>query len=263
MSNRLLFLLAAPAVFLPGQALAQFSSGYQYERSVVGPGGGVAVTRQSSVSVGGPFGAAHRVAQSGTFVSPTGGTVQYSERSGSVVGPLGGVQTGSTTFVHRASYSSVGVGPVGGVAVSQTTTAAAGPFGPAYISPEAPPASAASYHYERSVVGPGGGVSVMQHSSVAVGGPFVPAFTAPRAGSAIAPNWATVESSERSATVVGPLGGVRSASASYLHAETADAKLSYSRYSRSSSVGPVGGVAVSRTTAAFGPFGVGGVIIRP
>src|SRR5262245_33495395 len=140
MNFRQLLLLATSAVLLPGEATAQLGSGYQYERAVVGPGGGASVTQRSTVA--GPFGAATGVSRSGSYVTPSGGTVEYAERSGAVVGPLGYGRAGSASYYHaenadrsisysRYSRSSSAVGPVGGVAFGRTTAAAVGPFGSA------------------------------------------------------------------------------------------------------------------------------------
>jgi hypothetical protein len=121
-----------------------------------------------------------------------------------------------------------------------------------------------------------------------------------RSGSYVSPDGATLEYSEQSGTVVGPLGGGRTTSASYTHYESADRGYTYSRYSSSAStippvggyavggyavggyrvggvgvarttavgVGPVGGVGVSRTAVGVGPFGGVGyrrstTIVRP
>src|SRR5262249_26718989 len=112
--------------------------------------------------------------------------------------------------------------------------------------------------YERTVVGPDGGVYSEQRSGRAVAGPFGAAVRAERSGSYVAPDGATLEYSHRSGGVVGPLGGVRG-STSYVHAESADRGLTYSSYSSNLAVGPVGGVAYGRTTAAaVGPFGAVG-----
>src|SRR5262245_44813636 len=102
MKVRLLFLLAPAALLLPGEALAQLGSGYRYERTVVGPGGGVYAEQRSGRAVAGPFGAAVRAERSGSYVAPDGATLEYSHRSGGVVGPLGGVR-GSTSYVHAES----------------------------------------------------------------------------------------------------------------------------------------------------------------
>jgi hypothetical protein len=118
-------------------------------------------------------------------------------------------------------------------------------------------AQPADYYYQRAVVGPGGGVSVAQRSGVAVPGPFGTTATTSRSGYAVTPGGGTVGYAERSGAVVGPLGGVRAGSASYVRAGYPNSSVAYSRYSRSPlPVGPVGGVAVTRTTAAaVGPFG--------
>ena len=156
MNHRLLFLAAAAALLLPAEAPAQLMSGFRYEQSVVGPGGGMHVGQRSGGAIAGPFGASSWESRSGTFVAPSGATVQYAERSGAVFGPLGGMRGASTSYVHAESadrgftysrYSSrsvatgpvggmavgpfggVAVGPVGGVTVSRTA-AVAGPFGP-------------------------------------------------------------------------------------------------------------------------------------
>src|SRR5262245_50620325 len=129
MSFRQLFLLAASAVLLPGEATAQLGSGYQDERAVVGPGG-ASVTLRSSVA--GPFGTTTRVSRSGSYVTPSGGTVEYAERSGAVVGPLGYGRASTASYYHaenadrsltysRYSRSRSAVGPVGGVLVGRTT----------------------------------------------------------------------------------------------------------------------------------------------
>ena len=139
MTYRLLFLLAASALLLPGEAPAQLAAGYRYERAVVGPGGGMYIGQRSGGAIAGPFGAAAGVSRRGAYVAPSGATVQYGERSGAVVGPLGGVRGGSASYVRAESadrrftysrYSSSGlpVGPVGGVAVGRYS-AAVGPFG--------------------------------------------------------------------------------------------------------------------------------------
>src|SRR5262245_44117697 len=138
MNYRRLILLAASALLLPGKASAQLASGYQYQRTVVGPDGGVYVGQRSGGAIAGPFGAAAGMSRSGSYVAPSGATLEYSQRSGGVVGPLGGVR-GSTSYVHAesadrgltySSYSSnLAVGPVGGVAYGRTTAAAVGPFG--------------------------------------------------------------------------------------------------------------------------------------
>jgi hypothetical protein len=117
---------------LPGEAPALPVSGYQYERTVVGPEGGAYNEQGTGGVVAGPLGATSGVTRSGSYVAPSGATVEYNERSGSVVGPLGGGWAGSTPRVHAESadrgltysrYSSRGTtfGPVGGVA--------AGPYG--------------------------------------------------------------------------------------------------------------------------------------
>jgi hypothetical protein len=275
MNHRLLFLLAASAFLLPGEASAQLSSRYRYERTVVGPEGGVSVEQQSSRAVAGPFGAATRVSRSGSYVASSGATLEYSHRYGSVVGPLGGVR-GSSSYVHAESAdrgltysrlsSSLAVGPDGGVAYGRTT-AAVGPFGAADdLLSEMPAELASELSYERTVVGPSGGVSVEEQSSRAVAGPFGAATRVSRSGSYVASSGATLEYSHRYGSVVGPLGGVRGSS-SYVHAESADRGLTYSRLSSNLAVGP-GGVAYGQTTAAVGPFGAAGyrrsaVIVRP
>jgi hypothetical protein len=78
-----------------------------------------------------------------------------------------------------------------------------------------------------------------------------------RSGSYVAPSGATVEFNEQGRSVVGPLGGGWSGTTSRVHAESADRGLTYSRYSsRSSTSGPVGGVAVGGV--AVGPSGAVG-----
>src|SRR5690348_16314880 len=84
MNYRILLLLAASALLLPGEARAQLVSGYRYDHAVVGPLGGVSVGQRSGGVVVGPFGATTGMSRSGTYVAPSGATVQYAERSGSV-----------------------------------------------------------------------------------------------------------------------------------------------------------------------------------
>src|SRR5262245_53905678 len=229
MKYRLLFLLAASAPLLPGVAPAQQVSGYDYERTTVGPGGGVFVGQRSSRTVAGPFGAATGTSRSGSYVAPGGATVEYAQRSGAVVGPLGGGRVSSASYVHAESADR-------GLTYSRHSSRSS-PVGPA-----------------------GGSMFVGQRSTAAVAGPFGTATGVSRSGSYVAPGGATVEYAQRSGAVVGPLGGGRVSSASYVHAESADRGITYSRYSRSSSaIGPAGGVAVGRTTAAaVGPFGAVG-----
>jgi hypothetical protein len=257
-----LFLLAASALFLPGEAPGQQTSGYQYDRTVVGPGGGVYYGQRSGGTVAGPFGAASGVTRSGTYVAPNGATVEYNQRSGSVVGPLGGGWAGSTSRVHaesadrgltysRYSSRSTAVGPYGGLAAGRAMAAAIGPFAAAdYVQPgEVPGQLASDYHYEHSVVGPEGGTYYGQQSGRTVAGPLGMMSGMSRSGSYVAPSGATVEYDERSGSVVGPLGGGWAGTTSRVHAESADRGFTYSRYSsRSTAVGPYGG-------AAVGPYG--------
>src|SRR6185369_9122464 len=134
----------------------------------------------------------------------------------------------------------------------------------AYRTVEVQPVEESSdYYYEHAVVGPGGGAALEQGASEVVAGSLGMATSVSRRVAQTAPDWATYEYSERRGSVVGPLGGTRAGSASYFHAETADRGLTYSRYTSSRStvgpVGPVGGVAIGRTTAAaVGPFGAAG-----
>jgi hypothetical protein len=269
MKHRLFFLLAAPALLLPGEAPAQFGGGYQYERAVVGPGGGMYVGQRSGGAVVGPFGGAAGFSRSGSYVGPGGATVQYAQHGGTVVGPLGGMRTGSTSYVQAQSpdggmaysrYSSrggVGIGPVGGMVYGQA--AAVGPFGAAgYVLPGAMPAPATSdYNYERSAVGPDGGTLYEEGSGGSYGGLFGGMTGSTRSASYVAPSGATAEYSEQSRSVVGPLGGGWAGTTSRFHAESADRGYTYSRYSsHGTTFGPVGGVAVGGM--AVGPYGAVG-----
>jgi hypothetical protein len=132
MKYRFLFVLAAAAFLVPGQARAQLASDYYYQRAAVGPGEGMYVGQRSGGMVAGPFGAAGGMSRSGSYVAPSGATVDYAERSGAVVGPLGGMRAGSASYVHaesadhgitysRYSRSGTAVGPYGGAPV--------GPYG--------------------------------------------------------------------------------------------------------------------------------------
>jgi hypothetical protein len=256
MSYRPLFLLAATAFLLPGQAAGQLTSGYQYERSVVGPGGGTYYGQRSGRTVAGPLGMASGMTRSGSYVAPSGATVEYDERGGSIVGPLGGGYAATTSRVHaesadrgltysRYSSRSTAVGLYGGLAAGRAMAAAIGPFGAAdYPLPgEAPGPLTSDYQYERSAVGPDGGTYYGQGSGRTVAGPLGMASGMSRSGSYVAPSGATVEYDERSGAVVGPLGGGYAATSSRVHAESADRGLTYSRYSsRSTAFGPYGGV---------------------
>jgi hypothetical protein len=169
MRYQLVFSLAASAFLLPGEASAQVASGYQYQRTVVGPGGGVHSAQRSGGTVAGPFGATTGVAQSGTYVAPGGATVQYNSRSGSVVGLMGGGWSGSSSRVHaespgggatysRYSSTSSAVGPAGGLAAGRAMAAAVGPFAAADYVPPVPalPQQVSGYQYDRTVLDPEG-----------------------------------------------------------------------------------------------------------
>jgi hypothetical protein len=280
MNYRLLFLPVAAALLLPAEAPAQLVSGYRYEHALVGPGGGMAVGQRSGGVVAGPLGASSWGSRSGSYVAPSGATVEYAQRSGAVVGPLGGGWAGSSSYVHaesadrgltysRYSSRSTAVGPVGGLAAGRAMAAAVGPFAaPDYLLPgEALAQPVSGFHSERTVVGPDGGVFAEQRTGGVVAGPFGATSGMTRSGSYVAPSGATVEFNERSGAVVGPLGGGWAGSSSYVHAESADRGLTYSRYSsRSTAIGPFGGPAVGPSPAGVGPFGplgyrrAGGVI---
>jgi hypothetical protein len=274
MRNRPLFLLAASALLLPGGASGQLTSGFQYQRSVVGPGGGMYYSQRSGGTVAGPFGMTSGVSRSGSYVGPGGATVQYAQRSGSVVGPLGGGWAGTTSRVLAESAdggvaysrysSSTAVGPVGGLAygglaAGRAMAASIGPFGAAdySVSGLAPGPLTSDYQYERSAVGPDGGTFYGQQSGRTVAGPFGMASGMTRSASYVAPSGATAEYDERSGAVVGPLGGGWAGSTSRFHAESADRGLTYSRYSsHGTAFGPVGGVAYGGV--AVGPYGAVG-----
>jgi hypothetical protein len=263
MRYQLVFSLAAAAFLLPGEASAQVASGYQYQRTVVGPGGGAYSAQRSVGTVAGPFGATTGVARSGSYVAPGGATVEYNSRSGSVVGPMGGARAGSSSRVYaesggggatysRYSSSSSAVGPVGGLPAGRVMAAAVGPFAAADYAPPVPalPQQVSDYQYERTVMDPEGGVYNEQRTGNSVTGLFGAASGRTRSGSYVAPSGATVEFNEQSGSVVGPLGGGWSGTTSRVHAESADRGLTYSRYSsHSSTSGPVGG------GVAVGPYG--------
>jgi hypothetical protein len=208
----------------------------------------VAVEQRSGTSVAGPFGAAAGMSRSGSIVTASGATVEYTQQRAAVAGPLGGVRSGSASYVHAESadhsigYMSLSTRdtPLGPAGAILARTAAVGPFGAADFPPAgaalAPQAS--SYRYERTAVGPGGGVAVEQGSGSTVAGPFGAAVGASRSGSVVTASGATLEYAQRSAAVAGPLGGVRSGGVSYVQAASADRSLGYMSLSRSVSRSP-------------------------
>jgi hypothetical protein len=243
----------------------------------------MAYEQGSRVTVPGPFGPATTASRSGYYVAPSGAIVRYGEQSGAVVGPLGDVRSGASSYVHaesadrgltysRYSHSPLSFGPTQSLAYRKAQAEALGPFGgPDYPPPPAlPPEPPPDYSYPPGVLGPAEGVAVDQRSSSTYAGPFGMTTSGTRNSYYVAPSGATVQYAERSGSVVGPLGGTRSGSISYLHAESADHGVTYST-SRShyGGVGPVGGVAVGGTMAVgVGPFGAvgyrrAGVIVGP
>jgi hypothetical protein len=122
MNNRLLFLLAVSVFLLPGKAPAQVPSGYHYERTVLGPGGGVYTEQRQGSVMAGPFGAAGGMTRDAYYTAPSGENIQYHERGGGVVGPLGGMRGVSSSYLRyenadqsftysRFSGSSTAAGP--------------------------------------------------------------------------------------------------------------------------------------------------------
>src|SRR5262249_42760438 len=72
MNHRILFVLSAAVLLVPGEAPAQPASGYQYQRTVVGPGGGVYNEQRGGGTVAGPFGATAGMTRSGYYVASGG-----------------------------------------------------------------------------------------------------------------------------------------------------------------------------------------------
>jgi hypothetical protein len=242
MKYQLLFSLAAAVLLLPGEAPAQPSSSYQYQRTVVGPEGSVYHEQRAGGVAAGPFGATSGMTRSGSFVGPGGETVEYNERHGSVVGPVGGGGVANNRYSSHAA-----VGPVGGLAAGRALTAPIEPFAAAdFPLPEGPPGLGASnYQYQRTVVGPEGGEYNEQRTGGGVVGPFGATSGMTRSGSYVGPDGATVEFHQQHGSVVGPLGGGWTGGTTEVHAASADRGLFYSRYSSSGSTfGPVGGAAV-------------------